>query len=120
MAENYRAGFQSINPGQLEAARSIGLSPYQTFRKIIFPQSLRVITPLAVNLLAGMLRWSSLVSVIGVQELVYRAEQKVSDLYLPVEFFSTIAVYYLIVSGSLGRLASRLETKWRKRYSSAG
>jgi His/Glu/Gln/Arg/opine family amino acid ABC transporter permease subunit len=120
MAENYRSGFQSVSPGQLEAARSIGLSPFQMFRKIIFPQSLRVITPLAVNLLAGMLRWSSLVSVIGVQELVSRAAFKVSSLYLPVEFFSAIAVYYVVVSGSLGRIAAILESKWRKKYFSAG
>jgi His/Glu/Gln/Arg/opine family amino acid ABC transporter permease subunit len=117
MAENYRSGFQSIRPGQIEAGRSIALSPSQIFRRIIFPQSLRVTTPLAVNLLAGMLRWSSLVSVIGVQELVFRAEFMVSKLYLPVEFFSAIAIYYIVVSSVLSRIASRLENKWRKIYS---
>ena len=116
MAENYRSGFQSVRPGQIEAARSIGLSRFHIFSRIVFPQSLRVTTPLAVNLLAGMLRWSSLVSVIGVQELVFRAEHMVSQLYLPVEFFSTIAVYYLVVSSFLSRLAARLEKKWRARY----
>jgi His/Glu/Gln/Arg/opine family amino acid ABC transporter permease subunit len=119
MAENYRSGIQSVDQGQIEAARSIGLSPFQTYRKIIFPQALRVITPLAMNLLSGMLRWSSLISVIGVQELVFRAEYKVSILYLPLEFFSSIAIYYIIVCGSLNRIATRLEVKWRRKYHGA-
>jgi His/Glu/Gln/Arg/opine family amino acid ABC transporter permease subunit len=116
MAENFRSGLQSVRRGQIEAANSIGLSPFYRFIKIVFPQSIRVTLPLAINLLAGMLRWSSLVSVIGVNELVHRTEYMVSQYYLPVEFFTTIAIYYVAVSTFLSQMAARLEAKWRRQY----
>jgi His/Glu/Gln/Arg/opine family amino acid ABC transporter permease subunit len=116
MAEIYRTGFQSVKKGQAVAGRSLGLSEFQIFRKIIFPQALRIMMPLMVNQTAILFKWSSLVAVIGVEELTHRARWLSSMTFRPVEIYTSIAIFYLVVSSSIAFLAGKLEKRWAAMY----
>ena len=112
-ADVIRAGVASIDPGQVEGARSIGLSRGQTQRYIIVPQALRrTIAPLGNNLIV-LLKDTSLVSIIGIAELVYSAQRAVSETYSPFEFYLTVAVIYyaanLVLEAGLHFLENKVE-----------
>jgi His/Glu/Gln/Arg/opine family amino acid ABC transporter permease subunit len=97
MAEVYRSAIQAIELGQWEAARSLGLSTRQTFMAIILPQSLRIAVPPLVNNLVAILQDSSIVSYVGVTDLMYAGEQMASYYRAPVEMYTTVAAIYLVV-----------------------
>ena len=83
MAETVRTGLQSVPRESVEAGESVGMTSFQRFRKIVFPQAIRVSVPLIVNLFAALLRWSSLVSAVGISELTCQARVLASETYLP-------------------------------------
>ena len=112
-ADVIRAGVMSVDAGQIEGARSIGFSRGQTQRYIIVPQALRrTIAPLGNNLIV-LLKDTSLVSIIGIAELVYSAQLAVSETYSPFEFYLTVAVVYyaanLILEAGLHLLEKKVE-----------
>ncbi len=113
-AEIFRAGIQSIDRGQYEAARSISLSYRDTMRFVILPQAIKRILPALGNQLVYMLKMSSLVSVIGMQELTRRANELVVTEYRPLEIYTVLVLEYLvvilIVSAGVRWLERRLET----------
>ena len=113
-AEIFRAGIQSIDRGQDEAARSISLSYRDTMRFVILPQAIKRILPALGNQLVYMLKMSSLVSVIGMQELTRRANELVVTEYRPLEIYTVLVLEYLvvilIVSAGVRWLERRLET----------
>lgn len=111
-AEIYRGGLSSIPNGQWEAAASLGMSRPTTFRRVILPQALRVITPPVTNDFVALFKDTSLVSVIGVTELTkqYQLLSKSSLKYLEIGLAT--AVLYLLMSVPLGYLARRLERRW--------
>jgi His/Glu/Gln/Arg/opine family amino acid ABC transporter permease subunit len=113
LAEIYRAGIGAIGKGQREAAASLGLSPVQTFRDVVFPQTLRIIIPPIGNNFVGMLKDSSLVSVIGVFELVREATLAVSLTFRPFEFYTTVAVIYIVLTRVLSYGTMMLERRQR-------
>jgi len=113
LAEVYRAGIGAIGKGQREAAMSLGLSPVQTFRDVVFPQTLRIIIPPIGNNFVGMLKDSSLVSVIGVFELVRQANLAVSLTFRPFEFYTTVAVIYIVLTRVLSHGTMMLERRQR-------
>lgn len=96
-AEIFRAGIQSIARGQLEAARSISLSYWDTMRYIVLPQALRRILPALGNQFVYVLKMSSLVSVIGMQELTRRANELVVTEYRALEIYSVLVLEYLVL-----------------------
>lgn len=96
-AEIFRAGIQSIHKGQYEAAQSISLSYADTMRFVILPQAIRRILPALGNQLVYMLKMSSLVSVIGMQELTRRANELVVTEYRPLEIYSVLVLEYLVL-----------------------
>jgi polar amino acid transport system permease protein len=96
-AEIFRAGIQSIDRGQYEAARSISLNYRDTMRYIILPQAIRRILPALGNQLVYMLKMSSLVSVIGMQELTRKANELVVSEYRPLEIYTILVLEYLIL-----------------------
>ena len=112
-AEIFRAGIQSINRGQYEAAHSIALSYPDTMRFVILPQAIRRILPALGNQLVYMLKMSSLVSVIGMQELTRKANELVVTEYRPLEIYSVLVLEYLvlilIVSAMVRWLERRLQ-----------
>ena len=94
-AEIFRAGVQSINRGQYEAAQSLSLSYIDTMRFVILPQAIKRILPALGNQLVYMLKMSSLVSVIGMQELTRRANELVVTEYRPLEIYTVLILEYL-------------------------
>ncbi len=96
-AEIFRAGIQSISRGQYEAAQSISLNYRDTMRYVILPQAIRRILPALGNQLVYMLKMSSLVSVIGMQELTRRANELVVTEYRPLEIYTILVLEYLVL-----------------------
>ncbi len=96
-AEIFRAGIQSIAKGQYEAAHSISLSYSDTMRFVILPQAIRRILPALGNQLVYMLKMSSLVSVIGMQELTRKANELVVSEYRPLEIYTILVIEYLVL-----------------------
>ena len=113
-AEIFRAGIQSINRGQYEAAASISLNYRDTMRYVILPQAIKRILPALGNQLVYMLKMSSLVSVIGMQELTRRANELVVTEYRPLEIYTILVLEYLLlivfVSAGVRWLERRLNT----------
>lgn len=116
-AEIFRAGIQSINRGQYEAATTISLSYWDTMRFVILPQAIRRILPALGNQLVYMLKMSSLVSVIGMQELTRKANELVVTEYRPLEIYTILVLEYLVlilvVSAMVRWLERRLQTDER-------
>jgi glutamine transport system permease protein len=96
-AEIFRAGIQSIGRGQYEAAQSVALNYRDTMRYIILPQAIRRILPALGNQLVYMLKMSSLVSVIGMQELTRKANELVVSEYRPLEIYTILVLEYLVL-----------------------
>ena len=111
-AEVFRAGIQSVPRGQREAAQTLGLSRWKTFRFIVFPQAIRTILPALGNQFVYVLKMSSLVSVVGLQELTRRANELNVTEYRPLEIYSFLVLEYLalilLVSWGVRRLERRL------------
>ena len=116
-AEIFRAGIQSIDKGQYEAAHSISLNYTDTMRYVILPQAIRRILPALGNQLVYMLKMSSLVSIIGLQELTRRANELVVTEYRPLEIYTILVLEYLflilIVSAGVRWLENWLQTDVR-------
>ena len=116
-AEIFRAGIQSINRGQYEAAQSISLSYRDTMRFVILPQAIKRILPALGNQLVYMLKMSSLVSVIGMQELTRKANELVVTEYRPLEIYTILVLEYLVlillVSAGVRWLERRLKSDER-------
>jgi polar amino acid transport system permease protein len=108
-AEVFRAGLQSVPKGQREAAKALGLSPWITFRFVIFPQAIRLILPALGNQFVYVLKMSSLVSVIGLQELTRRANELNVTEYRPLEIYSLLVLEYLLLILATSWLVRRLE-----------
>lgn len=110
MAEIVRAGLDSIDRGQTEAARSLGYSRALTMRSVLLPQALRVILPPFGNEFTSMMRTTSLLSVISFQELLRVTTIAINDVFRPIELYSVAAVYYLLMTTAwmyLQKLAER-------------
>ncbi len=113
-AEIFRAGIQSIDKGQYEASHTVALGYVDTMRFIILPQAIKRILPALGNQLVYMLKMSSLVSVIGMQELTRKANELVVTEYRPLEIYTILLLEYLvlilIVSAGVRWLERRMET----------
>jgi polar amino acid transport system permease protein len=96
-AEIYRAGIQSIEKGQTEAARTVGLNYFQTMRYVVLPQALRRILPPLANQFIYIVKMSAFASVIGMQELTRRANEVVVSEYRPLEIYSLLILEYLVL-----------------------
>ncbi len=111
-AEIFRAGIQSIERGQTEAADALGFSYAQKMWHIILPQAIRRILPPLGNQFVYMLKMSSLLSIIGLQELTRKANELTVTVYRPLEIYTVLVVEYLllilIVSWGVRRLEARL------------
>ncbi len=111
LAEIFRGGIQSIERGQVEAARSLGLSFAQTMRKVVLPQAVRRMIPPFVNETVSLIKYSSLVSILGVADLTYQAQVLSTTTFRPMEVFSFIALVYLVICTSLSYSAQRIEKR---------
>ena len=116
LSELYRAGLQAIDKGQREAALSTGMSRSGAFAKVIWPQAWRIIIPPMANNFVGIIKDSSLVGVIGLDELMRQSQIAVSLTFRPFEMYTAALVIYVILSLGISRVASFLE--WRAARSS--
>ena len=98
LAEVFRAGIQAIPRGQREAAFTLGFSEVQTLRKVILPQALRIVIPPLGNSFVGILKDSSLVSVIGMVELMRQGMIVTSQTFRPLEIYTFVAVVYYLLT----------------------
>jgi len=96
-AEVFRAGLQSVAKGQREAAETLGLSRWATLRYVVFPQAIRTILPALGNQFVYVLKMSSLVSVIGLQEFTRRANELNVTEYRPLEIYTFLVFEYLLL-----------------------
>ncbi len=112
MTEIFRAGIESIPRGQTEGATALGLSPNQTMFLVILPQAMRVIIPPTGNQFIAMLKDSSLVSVVGVWEIMYLARTQGQTEFRHIEMLITASMIYWILSIALEFLQSRIEERF--------
>ncbi len=113
VSEIFRAGLQSVDKGQMEAGRSLGLSWAQTMRFIIMPQAIKNIIPALGNEFIAMLKDSSLVSVIGFEELTRRGQLIIAKTYGSFEIWSAVAFIYLIMTFTISQLVGYLERRYK-------
>jgi polar amino acid transport system permease protein len=110
-AEIFRGGLQSIDRGQWQAARAIGMLPWQVMRRIILPQAARRMLPPFVNQSVLQIKNTSLLSVIAVPDLMYQAQLMVSETFRPLEIYTSLGVAYFAMLYPLQKLAKRLERR---------
>ena len=113
MSEVYRAGIQSITKGQMEAARSLGMTYFQAMRYVILPQAVRVILPPVGNEFITLLKDSSLVSVVAVADLTRRGREFMAANFNPIQTWIMVALLYLVLTLLAGRLVSWLERRFK-------
>lgn len=111
MAEIIRGGILSIDKGQFEAAKALGFNYSETMRKIILPQTFKVIIPPVGNEFITILKDTSLVSTIAMVELMRTAQQMYASTFRPIEIFLTAAVLYLIMTTVFTAIFSAYEKK---------
>jgi glutamine transport system permease protein len=115
IAEIFRAGIQSIDKGQMEAARSLGMTHVQAMRYIILPQALKRMIPPFANEFIVLIKDSSLAAVIAAPELMYWGRAAQGQYYRVWEPYLTVALIYLILTLSLSKLLHHLERKYSNR-----
>lgn len=115
IAEVFRAGLQSVEVGQIEAAKAMGLSPLHRFRFIVFPQALRTIMPPLGNDFVAMIKDSSLVSVVGVADITQLGKTYAAGSFRFLETYNIVALIYLTMTITLSLGLRRFERHmWRK------
>jgi His/Glu/Gln/Arg/opine family amino acid ABC transporter permease subunit len=113
ISEVIRAGILSIDAGQMEAARALGMSYWQAMRRIVLPQTFRRVVPPLTNEGIALLKDSSLVSVIGLTELARTGQELASRYAAPLTIWPLVALLYLVLTFPLTRIAEYLERRWR-------
>ena len=111
IAEIVRSGFLGIPRGQVESAVSLGMTRFLAFRRIIFPQLMRIILPPITNQTTFILKTTSLLSTITIVELTFHAKVVVASTFRPFDFYIICAFIYLIMTSFLTRLSKLFENK---------
>ncbi len=111
ITEIVRAGIQSIDIGQWEASSAQGLSKFQQMRHVILPQATRIMLPPLANEFINTIKYSSIVSIISIQELTFQGMQVMASTQATIEIWLTITAMYLLVCLSLSLVVSKLESR---------
>ena len=111
MREIIRAGIDAIDKGQMEAAKSLGMTNGLARRRIVLPQAARVIVPPLGNEFNNMMKTTSLIAFIGVTELFQNAEIGYSQTFKPVEYFAGVAFWYLVLTSVWSVIQAQIERK---------
>ncbi len=115
-AEIIRAGIVAVPRGQMEASRSLGLSPYHTYWDVILPQAVPLILPPMAGVLVNLVKHSAIVSVIAVFDLATEARTAIADSFLAFEIWLVTAGMYLIITIALSLVASAIERHYRLKH----
>jgi polar amino acid transport system permease protein len=116
LAETFRAGIEAIPRGQREAAFSAGMSPIQTFGRVVMPQVVLMVAPSIVNQFTVVVKSSTLVSVITVQDLMFESQRIVNIWYEPIEILTATAALYILLIFLISSAGKVLADRLRKRY----
>jgi polar amino acid transport system permease protein len=111
MGEIFRAGIESIPKGQMEAARSLGMSYPQAMIHVILPQAFKTILPPVGNEFVALLKDSSLVSILAVSDLLRRGREFASESFTYFETYTMVALVYLVITLFLSKLVSIMEER---------
>ena len=111
MAEIIRAGIQSVDKGQMEAARSLGLPYWRAMQRVVLPQAIRTMIPTIVNQFIITLKDTSILSAIGFPELVNSAKNVVANTFMSFQTWLIVGIMYLIIITLLSWVAKRLERR---------
>lgn len=111
MAEIIRAGIQSVDPGQMEAARSLGLPYWRGMVRVVLPQAIRTMIPSIINQFIITLKDTSILSVIGFPELVNTAKNVIANTMQSFQVWAIVGVMYLVIITLLSKLAKQLERR---------
>lgn len=111
MAEIFRAGIQSVDKGQMEAARSLGLSYSKAMKKVVLPQAIRTMIPSIINQFIISLKDTSILIVIGFPELTQAGKIIAGNTFKPLPTWGIVAIMYMIVIISLSRIAKMIERR---------
>jgi len=114
MTEIFRAGVEAVPPGQREAARALGMTEGQVMRRIIFPQALRIVTPAIGNEFIAMIKDSALVYILGVREVLWRADVMGTRFFRSTETLLIAAFVYWMLTIALSAVQERLERRMRR------
>lgn len=115
LAEIFRAGLQAVDPGQIEAAKALGLNGWQRFRHVVFPQAFRMILPPLGNDFVAMVKDSSLVSVLGVGDITQLGKVTAAGNFRYFETYNVVALLYLTMTITLSLLMRHIEKRLRAR-----
>lgn len=110
-AEIFRGGIMSIDKGQWQAAKAIGMMPWQVMHRVVLPQATRRMIPPFVNQSVLQLKNTSLLSIVAVPDLMYTAQVFVSETFRPLEIYTVLGVMYLVILYPLQKLAKALERR---------
>jgi polar amino acid transport system permease protein len=113
MAEIFRGGLAAIPRTQLDSARAIGLTPWQSFRLVVLPQAVRIVLPAVAGQLVSLVKDSSLLSVIAVSEFTLAAQEVNAFTYSTLESYIPLAAGYLLLTLPLSSLSRWLERRFR-------
>jgi polar amino acid transport system permease protein len=116
LSEIVRAGILSVPKGQREAATALGLHRSQVFRLVIWPQAMRVVIPPLGNSVNGLLKTTSVASVISMEELLRRTQILIQERFLVLELFVVAALYYLLMTTVWELVQRRLEARFGRGY----
>ncbi|WP_395711681.1 amino acid ABC transporter permease [Reyranella sp.] len=119
LSEILRGGILSVAKGQTEAARALGLKPYQIFRLVVLPQALRVIIPPLGNSVNGLLKTTSIASVISMEEVLRRGQILMQQKFQVLEVFVVVAILYLMMTTCWDFVQRRIEAYYGKAYGAA-
>ena len=119
MAEIVRSGLMSVDPGQREAAYSLGLTPARTVRRVILPQAMRVIVPPTGNEVVGMLKATSLVSTLAISDLLYSVQGIYGRTFETIPLLIVASTWYLLASTLLSACQIALENRLRRGHTAA-
>lgn len=112
VSEILRAGINAVPVGQWEAAKSVGMSTYQTYRYIVLPQSIRIMLPPMTGEFVHLIKSSAIVSVIAVAELTTVGRNIISDTFMSFEIWFTVAAVYMVLTLTLSICVTYLERKY--------
>lgn len=111
LSEIFRGAINAVNPGQMEAARSLGLSHFQAMKKVVLPQAFRICLPSLVNQFIITLKDSSLISVIGLADIMYQSKIYVGRSMEAFATYTWVALYYFVIITILTQVAKYVERK---------
>ncbi|WP_127754809.1 amino acid ABC transporter permease [Devosia sp. 1566] len=116
LAEIVRAGVGAVPAGQVNAARAVGMREPQIMRYIIMPQALRIIIPPLGNSVNGLLKTTSVTSVISMEELLRRTQVLIQEKFMVLELFAVAAIYYLVLTTLWDFVQRSIEKRYAKAY----